>query len=182
MIRGRLVDLRALEKEDLPMLHRLQNDEEVMGWARFRPDHFASMESLQKEYEKELAGDSDLRRTFIILEKTSGKVAGWCSLRWWRAFHTTADFGIAMDKDFRGKGFGTEVLRLLTRTAFEQYNMHKVELFTRYDNEAMMHAAEKNGFKVEGTHREGLYFDGKYHDGVSMGVLREEFERANATP
>jgi diamine N-acetyltransferase len=176
LIQGRKVLLRALEREDLVFLHRLQNDEEVMSWARSRPDHFISAEALQKEYEEELKGGNTLRRTFIIVDRESGKPAGWSSLGWWRLFNTTADFGIAMEKDFRGKGLGTEVLGLLTRLAFEQYNMHKVELFTRPDNRAMVGAAEKNGFKVEGRFRETLYFDGKYHDGLSMGLLREEFE------
>ena len=72
---------------------------------------------------------------------------------------------------------GTEVTRLLTGLAFDQYNMHKVELFTRADNEGMIRAAEKSGFKVEGRMRETLYFDGKFHDGVQMGILRDEFRK-----
>lgn len=62
-------------------------------------------------------------------------------------------------------------MRVLDRT-----NMHKVELFTRGDNPAMIRSAEKNGFRVEGRIRETLYFNGKFHEGVQMGVLREEFE------
>ncbi len=177
MIQGRIVYLRALEREDLKDLHELQNDEEVMSWARSKPDHMISMEALGKEYEGELKGEDTLRRTFVIVHKKSGKVAGWASLRWWLQFHTTASFGIAMRKEFRGKGIGTEVLGLLTRLAFEQYNMHKVELFTRPDNLAMIHAAESNGFKVEGRSRETLYFNGRFHDGLAMGVLRKDFEK-----
>lgn len=52
------------------------------------------------------------------------------------------------------------MLRLLTELAFYQYNMHKVELFTGPDNLAMMAAAKKNGFKVEGRFRETMYFNG----------------------
>lgn len=177
MIQGERVQLRALERGDLMFLHELQNDEEVMSWVRSRPDHYVSAEALEREYEGELKGENSLRRTFVIVDRGSGKVAGFCSLRWWRQFHTTAEFGIAMAKEFRGRGLGTEVLRLLTRLAFEQYNMHKVELRTRPDNQAMVRAAEKNGFKIEGRFRETLYFNGRYHDGLSMGVLREEFER-----
>jgi diamine N-acetyltransferase len=177
MIQGKRVYLRALEREDLKVLHEMQNDEEVMSWSRSKPDHMVSMEALEKEYEEELKNENTLRRTFVIVYKKSGKVAGWASLRWWKQFHTTADFGIAMKKEFRGKGIGTEVLGLLSRIAFEQYNMHKVELFTRPDNHAMIHAAEKNGFTVEGRFPETLYFDGRYHDGLSMGVMRKDFEK-----
>ena len=177
MLRGKLVYLRGLERDDLKLLHEMQNDEEVMEWARFRPDHMVSMEALEKEYDGELKGNSATRRTFAVVEQETGRVAGWCSVRWGRPFHTSADIGLALGREFRGKGAGAEVVRLLTELAFGQYNMHKVELFTRADNAAMIKSAEKNGFKVEGRIRETLYFNGRFHDGVQMGVLREEFER-----
>jgi RimJ/RimL family protein N-acetyltransferase len=179
MIQGKRVYLRGLERGDLKLLHKMMNDEEVMEWARFRPDHTITMEALEKEYEGELKGESPTRRTFAIVDKKSGRVIGWSSIRWYRPFHTSADIGLAIgDKKLRGKGVGTEVTGLLTALAFEQYNMHKVELFTRGDNMAMIRSAEKNGFRIEGRIRETLYFNGKFHDGVQMGVLREEFEAA----
>lgn len=177
MLQGRLVHLRGIERDDLKLLHQLENDEEVMGWARFRPDHAVSMDELEKRYEDELKGNSPTRRTFAIVYRKTGEVAGWCSIRWWRPFVTSAEIGLALAKEQRGKGIGTEVTGLLTELAFDQYNMHKVELFTRADNRAMIRSAEKNGFKVEGRLRETLYFDGKFHDGVQMGVLRGEFRR-----
>ena len=182
MLQGKLVYLRGIEREDLGIIHDLENDEELMGWARFRPDHTTSMEELEKRYEDELKGNSPTRRTFAIVQKRSGKVAGWCSIRWWRPFVTSADIGLALAKEHRGKGIGTEVTRLLAKLAFEQYHMHKVELFTRADNKGMIRSAEKSGFKIEGRIRETLYFDGKFHDGVQMGVLREEFEKSDRTP
>ncbi len=65
--------------------------------------------------------------------------------------------------------------RLLTETAFEQYNMHKVELFTRAENVAAIRSAEKNGYKIEGRLSETVYFNGKFHDGVLMGLLRDDY-------
>ena len=178
MLQGKLIYLRGIERDDLKLLHELENDEEVMGWARFRPDHTTSLEELEKRYEDELKGDSPTRRTFAVVHRKTGKVAGWCSIRWWRPFVTSADIGLALAREYRGMGVGAEVTRLLTELAFDQYNMHKVELFTRADYKAMIGAAKKSGFKLEGRVRETLYFDGKFHDGVQMGVLREEFRRA----
>ena len=48
MLQGKLVYLRGIEREDLGINHDLENDEELMGWARFRPDHTTSMEELEK--------------------------------------------------------------------------------------------------------------------------------------
>lgn len=178
LLRGKQVYLRGLERDDLRLLHKMLNDEELTEWARFRPDHTISMDALEKEYDQELKGDNSTRRTFVVVHGKTAKVVGWCSIRWWRPFHTTAVIGLAMQKGSRGKGIGTEVTGLLTALSFNQYNMHKVELFTRADNGAMIRSAEKNGFRVEGKIRETLYFNGEFHDGLEMGVLREEFEKS----
>jgi RimJ/RimL family protein N-acetyltransferase len=177
LLRGKLAYLRGIERDDLELVHQMVNDEEMMGWSRFRPDHTQSMASLEQDYERELKGESPTKRTFVIVQKAGGRALGWCSIRWYRPWQTTADIGMVLRKESRGKGIGTEVTGLLTALAFDQYNMHKVELFTRTDNFAMIRAAQKNGFKVEGKIRESLYFDGKFHDGCAMGVLRDEFEK-----
>jgi len=178
LIQGKQVYLRGLERDDLKLLHEMMNDEEVMRWARSKPDNTVSMEELEKEYVAELRGESARRRTFVIIHRKSQKVIGWATIRWWRPFQTTADIGVAIaDTNLRGKGIGTEVNALMTRLAFEQYNMHKVELWTRGDNPAAIRSAEKNGYKIEGTSRESVYFDGKFHDGIHMGILRAEYEK-----
>ena len=177
MIQGKQVYLRGLEREDLKLLHKMLNDEEVMEWARGRPDNATSMAELEKEYEEELKGESAHRRTFIVVHRATRKAIGWASMRWWRPFHTTAEIGVVIgDKGFRGKGIGSEVNTLLTKMAFDQYNMHKVELFTREDNKAAIRSAKKNGYKIEGKVRETVYFNGKFHNGVLMGLLRKEYE------
>ncbi len=168
--------LRGLERKDLRYLHKLMNDEELMELARFRPDHMVGMEALEKEYAEELTEETGRRRTFIIADNKTGRPLGWANIRWWRPFSASAELGIAIgEKKFRGKGIGTEVIALMTKLAFEQYNMHKVEMFTRRSNLAMLRAAEKNGYKIEGVVRETLYFNGKHHDGVMLGLLRSEY-------
>jgi RimJ/RimL family protein N-acetyltransferase len=55
--------------------------------------------------------------------------------------------------------------------------MHKAELFTRADNNAAVRAVAKCGFKLEGRHRDEVYFNGKYWDGLSFGLLRNEYDK-----
>ena len=183
LIQGKQVLLRGLERADLKVLHEMMNDEEVMSWARSKPDNTVSMEELEKEYEGELRGDFARKRTFIIVQRATKRAIGWATIRWWRPFQTTADIGIALAvKELRGKGIGAEVNMLLTRLAFEQYNLHKVELWTRGDNPAAIRSAEKNGYKIEGRTKETVYFDGKYHDGILMGLLRDDYEKSKPKP
>ena len=105
MITGKQVVLRGLEREDLKLMHKWLNDEEVMEWARSKPDNTASMESVEKDFEQDVKGESPHRRTFIVIEKRTGKPAGWAMIRWWRPFSTIADLGLVIaEKHLRGKG------------------------------------------------------------------------------
>jgi RimJ/RimL family protein N-acetyltransferase len=178
MITGKHVILRGLEREDLKLMHKWLNDEEVMAWARSQPDNIAPMESIEKDFEQDLKGENSQRRTYIVIDRKSSKPVGWAAIRWWRLHSTTGGIGLVIaEKELRGKGLGTEATRLLVDLAFDQLNMHKVELFTRSDNEAALKAVKSCGFKLEGRLRETVYFDGKYHDGLMFGLLRGEYKR-----
>jgi RimJ/RimL family protein N-acetyltransferase len=178
MITGELVVLRGLEREDLKLLHKWLNDEEVMMWARSQPDNIASMESIEKDFEQDLKGENHTRREYIVVEKKTGKPVGWASIRWSPPTGVTCVIGLVIaEKQLRGKGLGTEVTRLLVIQAFDQLNMHKVELTTRPDNEAMVKVAKNCGFKLEGRLRETVYFNGRYHDGLMFGLIRNEYIR-----
>ena len=85
---------------------------------------------------------------------------------------------VIAEKRLRGKGLGTEATALLVKQAFDQLNMHKVELTTRPDNEAMVKVAKNCGFKLEGRLRETVYFNREYHDGLLFGLIRNESDRA----
>jgi len=178
VITGKQVVLRGMERDDLKLMHKWLNDEEIMELARSKPDNIAPMESVEKEFEQDLKGENPHRRTFIVVEKRTGRAVGWAMLRWWRTFSTTADLGLVIaEKNLRGKGLGTEATKLLVDLAFNQHNMHKAALFTRADNKAAVRAVTKCGFKIEGRHREEIYFNGKYFDGLTFGLLRSEYEK-----
>ncbi len=181
VIAGKAVYLRGIEREDLKLMHKWLNDSEIMQWARSQPDNVASMEAVEKEFELDLKGENPHRWTFILAQVGTEEPIGWASIRWWRPFSTTVDIGLVIaEKGLRGKGIGTEATMLLADEAFDQLHMHKVELWTRADNTAARKVAENCGFRLEGTDREVVFFDGKYHDGVSYGVLEDEFRKAAA--
>jgi RimJ/RimL family protein N-acetyltransferase len=180
MLTGKHIVLRAPEREDLKSLHKWQNDEEVMLLARSQPDHVKSMVSLEAEMEKGLKGEDSEVRRYMIEEKSSGKSIGWCSIRFhtWAGKHHNADVGLCIgEKDKWGKGYGTEVTRLLLREAFEQLNLHKVGWWTFAENKASIALAKKFGFKEEGRLRDQNFFNNQFHDSVILGLLREDHEK-----
>lgn len=181
MIEGDQVRLRKLEKTDLPTLHRWMNDRDVMAWARFSPDHMTSLTALEKDFEKELAGEDHDRVTLIVEERSSGRAIGWCTARTWDRKHVSANLGIGLgEKELWGRGYGTEAVGLLLHVVFDQQGWHRAELYTLADNKRAIRSAEKCGFRICGRERESTYSDGAYHDVVEMEQLKSEWDARKA--
>jgi diamine N-acetyltransferase len=172
--------LRALEREDVKLIHKWQNDEEVMRLARSQPDHVISMEALSADLDKQIKNEDPTVRRYGIEEKSSRKLIGWCSIRFnsWAERYTSAEVGLAIgEKDRWQKGYGTEVTGLLLKECFEQLSLHRVGWWTYGENEGSIALAKKMGFKEEGRLRENVFFDNAFHDSVVLGLTKDEYER-----
>lgn len=83
----------------------------------------------------------------------------------------------------RGKGYGTEAMRLMLRFAFHELNLHRVQLTVFSYNEAAMRLYERLGFQREGVYREFLLRGGQRYDMILYGLLAHEWEaQLNAAP
>lgn len=78
--------------------------------------------------------------------------------------------------EYRGRGYGTEALRLLCRFAFGEMDLHRLDLAVFDFNERARRAYLNVGFVEEGRRREAVYLAGRYYDEIVMGLLRDDFE------
>jgi len=79
------------------------------------------------------------------------------------------------DGEHRGKGYGTEAIRLVLDYGFNTVNLHNIMLSVHADNYAGIACYKKVGFKEAGRRREWLFKNGKYIDVVYMDILEREF-------
>ena len=87
-----------------------------------------------------------------------------------------AEFRVLLgERDFWGKGYGTEVTELLTFYGFDRLDLHRVYLGVVADNAGAVRAYEKAGFVREGVLRDEVYRNSRFYDGIRMGLLRQEY-------
>ncbi|MET0236849.1 MAG: GNAT family protein [Kibdelosporangium sp.] len=84
------------------------------------------------------------------------------------------NFGYSFLPKFRGKGLGTEVLRVLVRYLFETTDMDRIEGSTDVTNVRAQRSMEKAGFTREGILRGAQLRKGKRHDLVGYSILRTD--------
>jgi RimJ/RimL family protein N-acetyltransferase len=78
----------------------------------------------------------------------------------------------------RGKGYGRETLKLITRFAFRELNLFALRVTIPEYNLPAIYLFEKSGFIVEVRQRQEIYRDGKYWDLLHLGLLQPEWEAA----
>jgi RimJ/RimL family protein N-acetyltransferase len=79
------------------------------------------------------------------------------------------------ERDYWGKGYGTDALRVLLRYAFNELNLYRVSLSVLEGNARAIRSYEKCGFRYEGRERQAWAYDGRRWDEIYMGLLREEW-------
>lgn len=89
----------------------------------------------------------------------------------------SAEFGIMIgEPSARGKGYGTEVTRLILDYAFTALGLHNVMLGVLEFNQAGIRAYERAGFREIGRRHACQFADGRFWDLVYMECLSTEFE------
>jgi RimJ/RimL family protein N-acetyltransferase len=172
MLRGEKVTLRPVERDDLKVLHGFRNDLEVHVLADDDPWLPRPFEAFEKFFEKRLE-PSEPEAWFVI--QVDGRVIGDCGLWDFDVTARRCNLGISIgERDFWGKGYGREAVRLLVNYGFRHHNLVKVCLTTTAENERAIRAYEAAGFRREGLLRSQVWADGRYQDVVAMGILRAD--------
>jgi len=91
-------------------------------------------------------------------------------------YHRKGDISLLIgDKNYWGRGVATEAIHLVVEFGFKTLNLHKLNAGYYENNIGSAKAFEKCGFKVEGHFKDEYYCDGKYINGVRIGLLKKEF-------
>lgn len=167
-----LVVLSPLTAADGPTLFNWINDRELVLFnSGYRPVH----EPTHREWLAGLAGRRDLV-AFAIRVKRTGRLIGVCQLTAIHAVNRSADLQIRIgEAASRGKGYGSEAVRLLLAFGFRDLNLHRIALQVFATNTRAIRTYERAGFRREGTLRDAVFIDGHYVDVLVMAVRKGQF-------
>jgi RimJ/RimL family protein N-acetyltransferase len=115
---------------------------------------------------------------FVIRSREGDRLVGFARLQWIEWTNGTSHLRLYIgDPADRGKGYGSEALRLILRYAFEELNLHRVTISVAGYNEGAIRFFERAGFVTEVVRRQALQRNGRRWDLRMMGLLKEEWKR-----
>lgn len=136
-----------------------------------RSEAFFSLEYQRAALKKEMVEyeERTVFRFYIVPMEQPSKIIGIIGLNnvVWGAF-CSAFMGYKLDKDFVNKGYMSIAVEMLTKYAFEELGLHRIEANVMPKNKASLRVLEKNHFMNEGISKYYLNINGVWEDHIHM--------------
>lgn len=172
-LQGKYTAIRPFQADDLDFVYRWFNDQEATRYM-----FTGQKPQTREQIAAQLTNDtqSPVATVFVALEKETGTPIGLVGLYEIHSTARKAEMRIILGaENIRGKGYGTELVRMITFYGFDRLNLHRIYLGFTSENEAARRAYEKAGYKYEGELKEDIYRNSRYYDSIRMAMLRDEY-------
>jgi len=175
IIKGKKVTLRAIERNDLELLHKWSNDPEINymlgGW------HFpSSMQDQEKWFTSLSLGSNNQKFAIDTPELGLIGMANLVDINWKdrNAFH-----GMLLgDKETRGKGYGIDTVMTINRYAFEELGLMRMNTTIISCNEPSIGVyTKKCGWIIEGIKKNHYFRKNQWWDETIVGITKEDYFR-----
>jgi RimJ/RimL family protein N-acetyltransferase len=177
VLKGKKCVLSDLKEKDLPKFVRWLPNNEVSQYL------LVDFSNLTLKKEKAWYNDTKKQKDTIIfglyaLDGNKKVLIGSTGLKKIDYNHENAEFGIIVgDKNYWGKGIGTEATKLVLDFGFKVLGLNAIYLAVFSKNKAGQKAYKRAGFKKTGLLRQHLKYKKGFDDIFFMDILRKEWKK-----
>ena len=171
-ITGTSILLRPFTLHDVPQVHQVYSDPEVMRYVgRGAVADLAATTSMVRQYMAHQ--DAHGYGFWAVVDKASGMVIGDAGLA--QTIHGEVEMGYTLGRAWWGAGRGTQAAGLCVRAAFDELEITALRALVEAPNRGSRHVLEKLGFVQDGV---TMAFDREH---LVYRLLRADW-RASRTP
>lgn len=174
-ITGERVVLRPIRPSDGEHMWADTHDDEINHFTGTRTDF--SREQIDAWCASR--ADQPDRLDLAVEDRRSGSWCGEVVINDWDPDNRTCNLRVALSAGARDRGLGTEAVRLVVDHVFDVIDdppVNRIGLEVYAFNARGLAVYEKVGFRREGVLRDVLFWNGKFHDAIVMGILRRDRE------
>jgi len=179
MLHGKKVTLKPFTREMYSKYYQWCLDDEVMYYAFGEPYMYSVIpeEAFMQGYDSGVLGSKSNEGGMLGILTETDELIGEIDYREVDLLRGTAVLGIMIgEKQFWGKGYGTDAVRTMCHFLFQRFGLRRIQLDTWYGHERAVQAYTKVGFQIEGRLRKAGIVRGVPTDQIIMGLLREDFK------
>ena len=171
MLEGKSVNLRAVEKEDLPLVAEWFNNPEFDG------EYGALRQVSKSELEKEFGTEDKHEMKAFFIEKKDGTKVGW--ITHFYVLHPAGrllEIGYSTLPNERRRGYCSEAVSIMIDYLFLSKDTMRIQASTDVRNLASQRVLEKAGFRREGTLRNTVFIRAVWANDYLYSIIREEWK------
>lgn len=169
-LKGNKVYLRALEPEDLDFVLEVENAEEFWEVSATKVPY--SRYLIKKYIQNSHRDIYEVKQLRLMICSYDDTPLGMIDIFDLEPRDRRAALGILIvNKEDREKGYGTEVLALVTQYCFSHLGLHQVYANVTADNIASIKLFEKNNFVKVGVKKDWVLIDGKFKDEILYQLI-----------
>lgn len=173
-VKGKHVSLREVLAEDLQQVWEWENDPEMGLYLNADPAKRMSMDEVRRRFH---VYRTDPTSGLFIICTLAGNAIGMLGFdRMYRDVGTCRLFIGIGSEGYRGRGYGTDAMRVVLRYFFRDVGVRKVQLSVYDFNTRAIASYRKCGFEVESVRRNIVYVNGGWCDSIEMGVSIDQYE------
>lgn len=135
--------------------------------------------SSSQEFSERIKDFSSTNRTYFAIEALDGVHVGRINLNSIDEQNGTFEMAMLIDKDYRCKGYGTSAMKIVLKYAFMERRLNKYCASILDVNSGSIAMHKKLGCEQEGTCRQNIYTNGRYHDEILFGLTKENYLNRN---
>lgn len=110
-----------------------------------------------------------------LFRKEDSTFMGCISLQWIQWEHLSASIGYWLLESYTGKGYATEMLKMLSSYAFNSLKLNRLEIDIADNNQKSIALAKRAGFQEEGFFREYANLHGVFLNHRRFSLLSSDF-------
>lgn len=166
--------LRQVRMEDAENLFAIYSDPVVMQY--FGNEVKTELQEAYDMIERRLTFYAEGRMIrWVITEQEQDQAIGTIGFHALSKQNRSAEIGYDLKREMWGRGITSEVIAAVLEYGFTQMNLHRIAGQISPENTASKRVLEKVGFQYEGTMRQDIFFQGKFHDTSIYSLLRAEY-------
>jgi [ribosomal protein S5]-alanine N-acetyltransferase len=171
VLRSDSIRLRPVQQRDLETLYSKMNNLDYRG--NFFPLGLQSEAKFHRDFGENGFWSRD--EGMLLIVTPDDEIVG--EIEFFPITHYLVGYELSyviFGHEHGGKGYATDVVRLITRYLFARLRINRTQLNIHPDNEASRRVATKAGYTLEGLMRGCWFHQGRYHDLEIWSMLRDE--------
>jgi diamine N-acetyltransferase len=173
VLKGKKIQLRAIEPEDLEIIYRWENDSSVWPLSNtLAPFSRFIIKQFIENSHQDIFTSKQLRLMIDRTDTGNPETIGTIDLFDFDPMHKRAGIGILIaSKEDRGKGFASETLDILINYCFTTLQLHQIYCNITTDNSDSIRLFKSKGFQLIGTKKDWLLFRNEIKDELLFQLI-----------